>query len=89
MMPYSTAKFVVQLLSAVAAAVSAGLWLWASRVKVPFVLLGGSPLGGNPGVAEVIRQSNRQAKLNGQAALATGISGLLQAIALAIPNSCP
>ena len=85
-MALQTVKFVVQLLAAGAAVISAGLWFWASSVKVPFALLSANPLGANPGVSKVISQFNLQARLNGQAAAATGFSALLAA-ALLIPGS--
>lgn len=67
---------VFEAVAALAAFVSAGLWLWAARIRaVPDQTLNG------PSPA-FFRAYNRQSQLNAMAATATAVSALLQALAL-------
>lgn len=66
----------IQVAAAIASLLSAGLWFAASRIRaIPSVTFGGPP-------PEFFRSYNRQSKFNAWAAIATGISGILQTIAL-------
>ena len=57
--------------------ISAGLWFWSASLKqvIPMGYLSGPP-------PEIVKRLNLQARLNAWAAVATGLSGLFQAIAL-------
>jgi hypothetical protein len=68
-------------LAVVAAFASAGLWFWAARVKIDAADFGG--FGG--ATPESVAAFGKQNSLNGYAALATGVSALLQAITLTLP----
>ena len=74
-------KSVLSWLAVVAAVVSAILWFWAARgIKVDAADFGA--FGG--ATPEAVAGFDKQARLNGYAATATGVSALLQAVAMAI-----
>jgi hypothetical protein len=80
-MPADTAKTIIGWLAVAAAFTSAGLWVWAANVK-----LSAAEFGHYGGVPErAIAQFAKQARLNSHAAIATGISAVLQAIGLLLP----
>lgn len=65
----------------VTAFIAAVVWSWSALIKpsYPTAYLDGPP-------PQIISRIDRQAKLNGIAAAFTGVSALLQCIALAISN---
>lgn len=65
----------------VVALVSAGLWFWAARVKIDAAGFGAYG-GATPQSVAAFKKQNM---LNGYAAAATGLSALVQALALALP----
>jgi hypothetical protein len=71
-------KIVVGWLAVIAALLSAGLWSWAANIK-----LDAAGFGAYGGATQnSVKQFAKQARLNSRAAIATGISGILQAISL-------
>jgi hypothetical protein len=73
-------KMSLNFLAAIAGFIAAGLWFLASRVDPNVAIM--NTLAGPP--KSVIKQFNRQTKLNTYAALFTGVSAALQAVALLI-----
>lgn len=85
-----TARGFVVALSAVAAVVSAVLWLLSAVAKVPYedrYRPDGTPIGTiSDGVLDLILTAKKQARLSACAAVAASMAATLQAISLAIPE---
>jgi hypothetical protein len=67
----------LNILAFVAALVSAGMWFWAARARVAWPAMG--TIGGPAPM--VMKDLNRQSKLNQYAAIATGVSALFNGLA--------
>jgi len=80
-MTMGSIKIVIGWLAVITAVLSAGLWFWAANIK-----LDAAEFGAYGGATEnSVKQFARQARLNGWAALATGVSAILQAVSLMLP----
>jgi hypothetical protein len=81
-MTMSCLKIVIGWLAVIAALLSAGLWFWAANIK-----LNAAEFGAYGGATEnSVKQFARQAQLNSYAAMATGVSAILQATSLVLPS---
>lgn len=80
-MTTTSLKIVIGGLAVIAALFSAGLWFWAANIN-----LDAAEFGAYGGATEnSVKQFARQARLNSHAAMATGVSAILQAIGLVLP----
>jgi hypothetical protein len=80
-MTMSSLNIVIGWLAVIAVLLSAGLWFWAANIK-----LDAAEFGAYGGATQnSVKQFARQARLNSHAAMATGVSAILQAITLMLP----
>lgn len=66
----------------IAALISAALWFWSAKMRINYSAMGTF----NGPAPSVLKQLHQQARLNRWAALATGLSVLLQALAGLAPS---